>query len=138
MKQFFKKINVLVSSQSIINITPQIKSFVSSTNIKNGLINISILHTTASLLIQENDDPKILEDIKVFFSKIVPENADYKHNFEGLDDMPAHIKSCLTNTNLTNSIIEKKLLLGVWQNIYLFEHRYNIKNREIFVHLFGE
>ena len=74
MKQFFKKINVLVSSQSIINITPQIKSFVSSTNIKNGLINISILHTTASLLLQENDDPNVLEDIKIFFSKIVPEN----------------------------------------------------------------
>ena len=138
MKQFFKKINIKVSSQSIIDITPEIKSFVGSTKIGNGLINISILHTTASLFIQENNDPNVLEDIKAFFLKIVPESVLYKHNLEGLDDMPGHIKSCLTNSNLTISIIKKKLILGIWQNIYLFEHRYNIKNREIFAHVFGE
>ena len=139
MKQFFKKINVLVPSQSIINITPQIKSFVRSTNIENGLINVSILHTTASLLIQENADPAVLRDIESFFSRLVSEDSDlYEHNSEGPDDMPAHIRSLLTNSSLSIPITNSKLELGIWQGIYLYEHRNQSHNRKVIVNIFGE
>ena len=138
MRQFYKNIEIHTSNQNLINVTPTIRTFANSTDIKNDLLDISILHTTASLIIQENNDPNVLEDIKVFFFKIVTENEKYKHYFEGLDDMPGHIKSCLTNSNLTISILEKKMVLGVWQNIYLFEHRYNMRIRNMLLHTFGE
>ena len=138
MKQFFQNIMIKSSNQCLTNITPNINSFVKSTNVSKGLINISVLHTTASLIIQEDADPNVMEDIQDFFNRIVPKEHLYKHNLEGLDDMPAHIKSCLTNTNLTISIINSELKLGTWQGIFLFEHRVNKIERNVFVHVFGE
>tara|TARA_B100001175_G_C19106702_1_gene447783 strand:+ start:184 stop:600 length:417 start_codon:yes stop_codon:yes gene_type:complete len=138
MKQFFENIKIDSSKQGLTDITSNIKLFVNSTKINNGLINISILHTTASLIIQENADPNVIEDIQDFFNKIVPIEYPYKHSLEGIDDMPAHLKTCLTNTNLTISILNSKLKLGTWQGIYLFEHRFNKIQRNVLAHVFGE
>ncbi len=138
MKQFFKNIKIKPSNRSLTDITSNIELFLDSMSVKNGLINISILHTTASLIIQENADPNVLKDIESFFNKIVPREYPYMHNLEGLDDMPGHIKSCLTNSNLTISILNSKLQLGTWQGIYLFEHRDNKIEREVLLHIFGE
>ena len=138
MKQFFQNIKITPSNKGLTDITSKIKLFINSTNINNWLINISIFHTTASLIIQENADPSVKQDIKDFFNKIVPEDYPYKHNLEGLDDMPAHLKTCLTNTNLTISILDSELKLGTWQGIYLFEHRFSKIQRNILAHVFGE
>ena len=99
---------------------------------------MNILHTSASLVIQENADPDVLQDLLTFYSKLVPVNKSYKHQSEGNDDMPAHIKSSLTNTNLSISIQSKRLILGVWQGIFLFEHRNIPMKRKINFHFIGE
>ena len=96
------------------------------------------MHTSASLLIQENADPDVLEDLLNFFSKIAPTNNNYKHQSEGKDDMPAHIKSSLTNTSLSISVHQSKLMLGTWQGIYLFEHREKSMTRKVKLHFIGE
>ena len=102
-------------------------------------LNINILHTSASLVIQENADPDVLHDLKIFFDRTVPmDNRLYKHTTEGKDDMPAHIKSTLTNNQLTLSIKNKKLMLGTWQALYLFEHRIEKHTRILSHHLMGE
>jgi len=107
--------------------------------IKNGILNINILHTSASLVIQENADPDVLHDLKNFFDKLAPmDNKLYKHTTECKDDMPAHIKSALTNNQLTLSIKDKKLMLGTWQGLYLFEHRLEQHNRTLSHHLIGD
>ncbi len=103
----------------------------------NGMLNLSILHTSCSLMIQENADITVLKDIENFLRRIAPED-NYLHDTEGPDDMPAHLKSLLTQSNLTMSIKNKKILLGTWQGIFLLEHRYQPKNRELFFHLLGE
>ena len=106
---------------------------------KNGILNISIQHTSASLIIQENADPDVQSDLINYFDKLVPMNSDlYIHTAEGKDDMPAHIKSALTNNQISLSIKESKLLLGKWQGIYLFEHRINQQNRIIVLHYLGD
>ncbi len=103
------------------------------------MLNLNILHTSASLTIQENADPDVLYDIKNFFDKLIPMNNDfYKHTAEGIDDMPAHLKTMLTNTQLTLSVKNKKLILGTWQGLYLFEHRLKNQNRTISYHLMGD
>ena len=137
MKQYYKKLNFFSAGSKIENITDQIKDIVVKSEIKNGIVNISILNTTASLIIQENADPGVLKDLHTFYSKLVPMNGDYVHSSEGFDDMPSHIKSTLTNSNLTLSILEGVVQLGVWQAIYLFEHREINKDRTILVHIFG-
>ena len=106
-------------------------------DMQNGFINLSVLHTSCSLLIQENADPDVLKDLQTFYRKLVPMNGDYVHSSEGVDDMPAHIKSTLTNSNLTLSVLEGVIQLGIWQGIYLFEHREINKKRTILVHIFG-
>ena len=104
----------------------------------NGILNINILHTSASLIIQENADPDVLYDLNNFFNKLVPmDNKIYKHTTEGKDDMPAHIKSALTNNQITLSIKDKKLMLGTWQGLYLFEHRLEKHTRILSHHLIG-
>ena len=134
-----KKLYVLTGGQKLFNITDRIRSFVSSSKINDGLLNISILHTSASLLIQENADSDVQNDLLNFLDKLVPMNKDlYIHNEEGKDDMPAHIKSALTQSNLTISVEDKNLILGVWQGIYLFEHRIDPQKRTVLVHLIGE
>ena len=105
---------------------------------EKGLINLSILHTSASLTFKEHASNDVLSDIGTFLSNLAPETANYIHNVEGPDDMPEHLKTLVTNSNLTLSVISNKLVLGVWQRIYLYEWRTHAHNRSRFVHLLGE
>ncbi len=137
MKQFIEKIIFKTEGFEILNITKNVEDIVKKSQISNGLLNLSILHTSCSLMIQENADPTVMKDIENFLKKIAPED-NYLHNTEGPDDMPAHLKSVLTQSNLTMSVKNKRILLGTWQGIFLLEHRYQQKNRELFFHLLGE
>ncbi len=137
MKQFIEKIIFKTEGFEILNITKTIEDTVKKSQVSNGLLNLSILHTSCSLMIQENADPTVMKDIENFLKKIAPED-NYLHNTEGPDDMPAHLKSVLTQSNLTMSVKNKRILLGTWQGIFLLEHRYQQKNRELFFHLLGE
>ena len=122
----------------IVNITEDIKGLVQRHEFKKGLVNLSILHTSASLTVQENASKDVLKDISAFLSNLAPESANYLHDVEGADDMPAHLKTLITNTNLTVSVVSNKLVLGVWQGIYLCEWRKFGQTRSIIVHLLGE
>ena len=118
--------------KGMYEITDHINNWVSKKNITQGQLNLFIQHTSASLTIMENASPDVLEDINTFFLKLVPEDSSlYSHGYEGNDDMPAHIKYMLTQTSLTIPIKNKQLILGTWQGIYLFEHRYNPHKRKI-------
>ena len=139
MIQKFLEIKIETNGQNLINISQEIEKFVENSGIKFGILNLSILHTSASLIIQENVSKDVLIDLEKFFNKLVPMNENlYSHILEGKDDMPAHIKTALTNTNLTLSIIENNLKIGIWQGIYLFEHRIEKHVRSIFCHMIGE
>ena len=122
----------------IVNITERIQELVHRHEFKKGLVNLSILHTSASLIVQENASRDVLDDIRTFLSNLAPETANYLHDIEGPDDMPAHLKTLITNTNLTMSVASNKLLLGVWQGIYLCEWRKYGQTRSVIVHLLGE
>ena len=137
MKQFIEKIIFKTRGSEILNITKTVEDTVKKTDIENGLLNLSILHTSCSLMIQENADSTVMSDVKNFLKKIAPE-GNYLHDTEGKDDMPAHLKSLITQSNLTISIKNKKIILGSWQGIFLLEHRYHPKNRELFFHILGE
>jgi secondary thiamine-phosphate synthase enzyme len=137
--QSFDELSIKTNSSKLIKITEKVSNFVNHSKILNGILNISILHTSASLIIQENADDDVQKDIINFYDKLVPMDKDlYIHNTEGKDDMPAHIKSTLTNSNLTLSIKNSKLILGTWQGIYLFEHRIEQQIRKVFLHIVGE
>tara|TARA_Y100001935_G_scaffold111866_1_gene92766 strand:+ start:2218 stop:2643 length:426 start_codon:yes stop_codon:yes gene_type:complete len=137
--QKFKELKVDTNRQKLLDISKRIDNFVEDSKIINGIINISILHTSASLIIQENASKDVLIDLENFFNKLVPMNENlYSHILEGKDDMPAHIKTVLTNTNLTLSIINNYLKIGTWQGIYLFEHRIEKHLRSVFCHIIGE
>lgn len=138
MLQITKKINFRTTGNNLYEITDIITKWIDECHLFKGLLNISIEHTSASLLIQENADPTVLKDLKRFFLKLVPFNNDYFHSTEGIDDMPAHIKSSLTNTNLTLSILDNKLNIGKWQGVFLFEHRISNHDRYITLHFIGE
>jgi secondary thiamine-phosphate synthase enzyme len=103
-----------------------------------GLLTVFCRHTSASLLIQENADPTVQTDLKAYFDRIAPENGPYRHDSEGPDDMPAHLKTALTQVQLSIPLVEGRLALGTWQGIYLFEHRTRPHRREIVLHLIGE
>ena len=138
MKQEFFNLEVKTSGQKLYEFTDKIHDWIKENNFNNGIINLSIQHTSASLIIQENADLDVLHDLKNFFHKLVPmDNKLYKHTTEGKDDMPAHIKSALTNNQLTMSIKNKKLMLGTWQGLYLFEHRLEQHTRMLSLHLIG-
>ena len=138
MKQLFHEIKINTKGQGLYDFTDQTISWIGNQKIKNGILNINILHTSASLIIQENADQDVLYDLKNFFDKLVPmDNKLYKHTTEGKDDMPAHIKSALTNNQITLSIKDKKLMLGTWQGLYLFEHRLEKHTRVLSHHLIG-
>ena len=139
MKQIFHEIKINTEGQGLYDFTLETVSWLNKQEIKNGILNINILHTSASLVIQENADPDVLSDLNFFFNKLVPmDNKLYKHTTEGKDDMPAHIKSTLTNNQLTLSIKNNKLILGTWQGLYLFEHRIEKHTRTLSHHLIGE
>lgn len=125
--------------KSLIDITFDVSQYVQNSKILNGLCSLYIKHTSASLIIQENADPAVLKDIESFFNRIAPEDESlYEHNSEGPDDMPAHIRSLLTNTSLSIPIINSKLVLGTWQGIYLYEHRNHDYVRKVIVNIMGE
>ncbi len=137
--QIFYELTVKTKGQGLYNFTKETTDWVKKQKIHSGMLNLNILHTSASLTIQENADPDVLYDIKNFFDKLIPMNNDfYKHTMEGIDDMPAHLKAMLTNTQLTLSVKNKKLILGTWEGLYLFEHRLKNQNRTIFHHLMGD
>ena len=137
MPQVFKKLTFSSSQKNFIEITSDIKRELETLNMQNGLINISVLHTSCSLLIQENADPSVQLDIKNFLEEIAPEK-NYIHSSEGADDMPAHLKSLLTQTHISLSFKDKKLILGTWQGIFLLEHRVSDKIRNVQLHFIGD
>ena len=137
MPQVFKKLTFNSSQKNFIEITSDIKRELETLNMQNGLINISVLHTSCSLLIQENADPSVQLDIKNFLEEIAPEK-NYIHSSEGADDMPAHLKSLLTQTHISLSFKDKKLILGTWQGIFLLEHRVSDRIRSVQLHFIGD
>ena len=138
MIQEFFKLEIKTNGLRLYEFTNEIISWIKSNKFKNGLLNISIQHTSASLIVQENADSDVQTDLINYFDKLVPMNSDlYIHTTEGKDDMPAHIKSALTNNQISLSIKESQLLLGTWQGIYLFEHRINHQDRMVILHYLG-
>ena len=139
MKQEFYNLKINTSGQRLYEFTDQTLNWIEKNNFKNGILNLSIQHTSASIIVQENADPDVQTDLINYFDKLVPMNNKlYIHTTEGKDDMPAHIKSALTNNQISLSVKNKELLLGTWQGIYLFEHRLNPQTRTITHHFFGE
>ena len=138
MKNIAETLPFKVSGKGMYEITSDVSNWVTQHTLGNGHLNIFIHHTSASLSIMENASPDVLEDINNFFLKLVPEDSSlYKHRYEGDDDMPAHIKYMLTQTSLTIPVSEGKMILGTWQGIYLFEHRYEEKERKITLSFIG-
>ena len=139
MRQFFHEIIINTEGSGLYDFTDQSHNFIKNNKLINGILNINIQHTSASLTIQENADPDVLYDLNNFFKKLVPmDNNLYKHTTEGKDDMPAHIKSTLTNSHLTLSVKDNKIILGTWQGLYLFEHRLESQTRKISHHFIGK
>jgi len=139
MKQDFFNLEIKTSGQKLYEFTEKTYNWVNESNFNNGIINLSIQHTSASLIIQENADPDVQTDLINYFNELVPMNNKlYSHTTEGKDDMPAHIKSTLTNNQISLSVKNRSLLLGTWQGIYLFEHRIDPQNRKIIHHFIGD
>ena len=139
MIQKFYNFKINTNGQKLYEFTDQTIKWISESNFKNGILNLSIQHTSASLIIQENADPDVQKDLINYFNKLVPmDNKLYVHTVEGKDDMPAHIKSSLTNNQISLSVKDRELLLGTWQGIYLFEHRLEVQKRTIIHHFIGE
>jgi len=138
IKQSFGELNKNTTGRDLYDITEDIKSWIKKQDIVNGLLTIQILHTSASLLINENYDPDVLVDLKNFFDRLVPDGDElFIHTAEGKDDMPSHIRTALTQTNLSVPIQSGKLLLGQWQGIFIFEHRLQNFSRKINIHYIG-
>ena len=139
MKQEFFNLKINTAGQRLYEFTDQTIQWINKNNFKNGMLNLSIQHTSASLIVQENADPDVQTDLINYFDKLVPmDNKLYVHTTEGKDDMPAHIKSALTNNQISLSIKDSELLLGTWQGLYLFEHRLEQQNRIIIHHFIGD
>ncbi len=139
MKQEFYNHKISTNGQKLYEFTNDTIRWIHQNNFKNGIINLSIQHTSASLIVQENADPDVQNDLINFFNKLAPMGKKlYVHTTEGKDDMPAHIKSSLTNNQISLSIKDSELLLGTWQGLYLFEHRLEQQNRTIIHHFIGE
>ena len=139
MKQEFFNLQINTNGQKLYEFTDQTLDWINENNFKNGILNLSIQHTSASLIIQENADPDVQTDLIKYFDKLAPmDNSLYVHTTEGKDDMPAHIKSALTNNQISLSIKNNKLLLGTWQGLYLFEHRLESQKRSVIHHFLGE
>ena len=139
MRQEFFTLELNTDGQKLYEFTENTLNWINNLKLKNGVLNLSILHTSASLIVQENADPDVKTDLINYFNKLAPMNDKlYIHKSEGKDDMPAHIKSTLTNNQISLSIKDKKLLLGTWQGLYLFEHRIEQHNRKIIHHFVGD
>ena len=139
MKQEFYNLVLQTNGQKLYEFTDSTLNWIKKNNFKNGMINLSVQHTSASLIVQENADPDVQADLIKYFDKLAPMNTSlYSHITEGKDDMPAHIKSALTNNQIALSLKNTELLLGTWQGIFLFEHRIEAQRRTIIHHFIGE
>ena len=139
MKQEFYNLQIKTNGQKLYEFTNDTIHWIDQNNFKNGILNLSIQHTSASLIVQENADPDVQTDLINYFDKLAPmDNKLYVHTTEGKDDMPAHIKSALTNNQISLSVKDSELMLGTWQGIYLFEHRIEVQKRSIIHHFVGE
>ena len=139
MIQEFYSLKINTTGQKLYEFTEKSIDWVKKNNFKNGILNLSIQHTSASLIVQENADPDVQADLINYFDKLVPmNNSLYIHNTEGKDDMPAHIKSTLTNNQISFSVKKSEILLGTWQGIYLFEHRLESTTRTVIHHFIGD
>ena len=137
MEQTTRSITIVTPGRGLIDVTGQVVAFVGGQSMTTGLLTIFCRHTSASLLIQENADPDVLRDLETFFRKIAPEGDHYRHKDEGPDDMPAHIRSALTQSSLSIPVVNGRPVLGTWQAIYLYEHRAVSHRRELVLHLIG-
>ncbi|MBY8826931.1 secondary thiamine-phosphate synthase enzyme YjbQ [Hephaestia mangrovi] len=138
MNQASNTIEIATQGQGLIEFTDRVARFVAASGIATGLITLFVRHTSASLLIQENAAPAARRDIERYFARIAPESGAYEHDDEGPDDMPAHLRSALTATNLSIPVAGGRMALGTWQGIYLFEHRRIPHRRQVAAHIIGE
>ena len=138
LRQISRPLAIRASRPGLHEITDDVREFVAGTEIRDGLLTIFCRHTSASLLIQENAAPAARHDLEAYFARIAPEDGPYEHDDEGPDDMPAHLRSALTATQLSIPVESGELALGTWQGIFLFEHRRNTPERHIALHLIGE
>lgn len=139
MRQTVETITVGTEGQGLYEITRRLRAFVSQSGIEAGLVTVFIRHTSCSLLIQENADPDVQIDMLGYFRRLVPEGLDWLvHTAEGPDDMPAHIRTALTQTSIGIPVVEGRPVLGTWQGLYLFEHRHRPHRREVVLHIIGE
>ncbi|MBD1135200.1 YjbQ family protein [Pelagibacterales bacterium SAG-MED47] len=139
MKQEFFNFIISTHGQKLYDFTSETINWIKKNNFKNGILNLNIQHTSASLIVQENADLDVQTDLINYFDKLAPmDNSLYIHTTEGKDDMPAHIKSSLTNNQITLSIKDGELLLGTWQGLYLFEHRLESQSRIVIFHFLGD
>tara|TARA_Y100000741_G_scaffold266224_1_gene206539 strand:- start:95 stop:514 length:420 start_codon:yes stop_codon:yes gene_type:complete len=139
MKQEFYDLRINTNGQRLYEFTNKIIELIKKNSFTNGILNLNIQHTSASLIVQENADPDVQTDLINYFDKLAPmDNSLYIHTTEGKDDMPAHIKSSLTNNQITLSIKKGELVLGTWQGLYLFEHRLAPQSRKIILHFLGD
>ncbi len=137
MSHYQKLLRVPTMGKSLYNITPKIEAIVADSGVETGLCTLFLRHTSASLIIQENADPDVLTDLTNFMAQLVPESANYIHDAEGSDDMPAHIRTAITHTSENIPINRGHLVLGTWQGIYIWEHRQRNHTRELLVHISG-
>ena len=138
MALYQENLEINTSPKSFLDITKDVQTLVSESGLDNGICNLFIRHTSASLVIQENYDPSVRQDFETIFSQLVPEDFPYVHNMEGKDDMPAHIRSAVTSTSESIPIVNSKLSLGTWQGIYVWEHRDQRHIRKVTVSLIGD
>ena len=139
MHQASTALEIQTSGQRLYEITREVTRWIGDQDLQNGLLTLFCRHTSASLLIQENAAPEVKDDLVAFFGRIAPEVPErYKHDDEGPDDMPAHLKTALTQVSLTIPLVNGRLVLGTWQGLYLFEHRHRPHRRNVVLHLIGE
>jgi secondary thiamine-phosphate synthase enzyme len=138
MRQAHHSLAVETAGKGLVEITNEVRQWIGVQGISEGLLTLFCRHTSASLLIQENAAPAARRDLEAYFERIAPESADYEHDDEGPDDMPAHLRAALTQSHLSIPLLGGRLTLGTWQGIFLFEHRRAPHRREIALHLIGE
>ena len=139
IRQFTEHISIKAQGRKLYDITPQVIRWVSTLGLETGLLTLYIQHTSASLMINENYDSDVLVDMEAFFNRLVPDGDSlFIHTVEGNDDMPAHVRSALTQTSLSIPILQGKVALGQWQGIFLFEHRHAVMTRRVLLHALGE
>ncbi len=136
MNHFAGRLEIRTRGKRLYPFTREVAEWVNSTGVETGLLTVFIQHTSASLLIQENADPDVVLDLADFFERLVPENdPHYRHTLEGPDDMPSHIRAALTQTHLSIPVIARRMALGTWQGLYVFEHRASAQRRSVILHL---